>query len=137
VFGVDGKLPAIVHTQDMDDRASPMGEVSEVMRMDRPVELNHAFLEEATMNDDAEVPIWLWNTQLKTQTWTFFEGREWETDLVVIINFCMSFWRRKVTCSFFTWFYKCYPGHPSHVTVATRNVVEARYTCSADLRKRY
>jgi hypothetical protein len=39
-------------------------------------ELTRASLEEASNHDDAEVPIWLWNSRLKTREWNFLEGRE-------------------------------------------------------------
>jgi hypothetical protein len=58
-----------------DDRAEPTGEVNESLRMGAQGELTHASLEEATKHDDAEVPIWLWNSRLKTREWNFLEGR--------------------------------------------------------------
>jgi hypothetical protein len=76
-------------------------------------ELTRASLEEATKHDDAEVPMWLWNSWLKTREWNFLEGREWESVLVVIRSFSLRFWRRKVTSSFFLWFHKRYPARPS------------------------
>jgi hypothetical protein len=93
VFGVDSKLPAIVHTQDMDDRAVPTGEVIEVLQMGTPVALSCASLEEVNKHDDAKVPIWMWNTRLKTQARIFLEGREWEATLAVLRTFSLSFWR--------------------------------------------
>jgi hypothetical protein len=71
VCGVDSKLPVIVHTRDLDDRAVPTGEVSEVLQMVTPGALSRASLEEATKHDDAEVPIWLWSTWLKMQACIF------------------------------------------------------------------
>jgi hypothetical protein len=106
--------------------------------MGRPDKLTRPSLEEAATHDEAEVSIWRWNTRMKTQAWTFLEEREWEAALVVIRNFGLSFWRRKVTISLFTWVYKFYPGRPCHVTMMTTwNGAEARYTLPADLRQMY
>jgi hypothetical protein len=65
VFGLDGKLPDIVQTRDMDGRSVPTVEVSEVMQMGKHGEFSRTYLEEADNHDDAEAPIWLWNTRLK------------------------------------------------------------------------
>jgi hypothetical protein len=88
---LERKLPAIVHTQEMDDREEPTGEVNELPRMGAQVELTRASLEEDNKHDDSEVPIWLWNSRLKTLEWNFLEGREWESALVVIRSFGLRF----------------------------------------------
>jgi hypothetical protein len=134
---LEGKLPAIVHTREMDYRAEPTGEVNELLRMGAHGELTRASLEEATKHDDAEVPIWLWNSRLKTLEWNFLEGREWESALVVIRSFGLRCWQRKVTSSFFLWFHKRYQVRPADKVIATWQKEKARYVCSAGQRRRY
>jgi hypothetical protein len=77
--------------------------------MAKPGEITHTYLQEATKHDDAKIPIWLWNDQLKTQAWDFLEGR-WDAALVVIPGFGLRFWRRKVKRSLFEWFHQRYLG---------------------------
>jgi hypothetical protein len=100
-------------------------------------ELTRASLEEATKHDDAEVPIWLWNSRLKTREWNFLEGREWESDLVVIRSFGLRFWRRKATSSFFLWFHKLYQARPSDKVMVFWQKEKARYVWSAGQKRRY
>jgi hypothetical protein len=121
----------------MDDRVDTTGEVNELLRMGAQVELTRSSLEEATTHDNAEVPIWLWNSRLKTLEWNFFEGREWGSALVVIISFGLRFWRRKVTRSFFLWLHKCYQACPADKVIATWHEEKARYVWSAGQRRRY
>jgi hypothetical protein len=73
---LEGKLPAIVHTREMDDRTEPTREINELLRMGSQGEVTRASLEGATNHNDAEVPIWLWNSRLKTLEWNFLEGRK-------------------------------------------------------------
>jgi hypothetical protein len=86
--------------------------------MGTQVELTRAYLEEDTKHDDAEVPIWLWNSRLRTLEWGLLEGREWESALVVIRSFSLRFWRLKLTSSFFLWFHKRYQARPADKVIA-------------------
>jgi hypothetical protein len=42
---LEGKLPAILHTREMDDRAEPTGEVNELLQMGNQGQLTRAPLE--------------------------------------------------------------------------------------------
>jgi hypothetical protein len=134
---LEGKLPTIVHTREMDDRAEPTGEVNELLRMGAQGSLTRASLEEATKHDDAEVPICLWNSRLKTLEWNLLEGREWESALMVIISFGLIFWQRKATRSFFLWFNKLYQALPDDKVIANWKEEKAQYMWSVGQRRRY